>query len=121
MTEKTALRSLIEAVEQNATHDVVQIHAKAIASAARDLGEYWPAYDVEKTYAGSLDAAKSLHGALIPGWGVELAVAGGFASALVFVDGYRDDFSDNWQTDLGENPCRPWLLAILKAHEDQHG
>lgn len=66
---------------------------------------------IYNAYNGSLDAAKALHEALLPGW-----------------DWGRDPNGYNWVSmhtneigcaDNGDTPARAWLLAILKAYRSQ--
>ena len=56
------------------------------------------------SYFGSLNAAKALHEALLPGWHFDVnprrAWVGAFEAAV-----------------SGQNLARAWLLAILKAYE----
>ena len=65
-----------------------------------------------QTYKGSLDAAKALHDALLPGksWTVCPGGAG--------VDYSRHDYRAEADND---NPARAWLIAILRALEAQEG
>ncbi len=63
-------------------------------------------------FEGSLDAAKALHDALLPGksWTVCPGGAG--------VDYSRHDYRSEADND---NPARAWLIAILRALEAQEG
>lgn len=117
-----ALDRLIAAVEAGEFPDDIT---------ARQLGmtaEYGGLPIIKTMYAafsGSLDAAKALHDALLPGWAVKLwAWVNDDADAQVYppvvVDrvGYErvegvDIFSA--ETD-GNNLARAWLLAILRAY-----
>ena len=60
-------------------------------------------------YNGSLDAAKALHDALLPGWGWAISADG--ASV------YGDD-PKVYDVDNAHIPARAWLLAILKAYRE---
>ncbi|WP_395543229.1 hypothetical protein [Neotabrizicola sp. sgz301269] len=68
-------------------------------------GEYIRAADA---YRGSLDAAKALHDALLPGWGFSVHED----SAEVEDDHAVGPFYDH----IGGDPARAWLLAILRAY-----
>ena len=65
--------------------------------------------DVSDAYSGSLDAAKALHDALLPGWGWTISADG--ASV------YGDD-PKVYDVDNAHIPARAWLLAILKAYRE---
>ncbi len=68
--------------------------------------------DVSVAYGGSLDAAKRLHDALLPGWDAlidldaKVSVSNGASNLIA----YRDFFGE-----ATRNPARAWLLSILKA------
>jgi len=62
-------------------------------------------------FSGSLDAAKVLHEALLPGWG---AVVGMFGWATL-TDTNSPGNSLLIETRIPGNPARAWLLAILNA------
>lgn len=69
---------------------------------------------VAKAYHGSLDAAKALHEAVLPGWAFSLAVgkrANGEMGCGAFL------VHDELEGIDGEadTPARAWLIAILKA------
>lgn len=69
-----------------------------------------------KSYHGSLDAAKALHEALLPGWfpGMSQNVHSGQWFAWV-----QDKFTYHFKANHQDNPARAWLLAILRAYEAQ--
>jgi hypothetical protein len=93
-----------------------ELAAKVEAGECRQEEISCAAFDVQPTltpwrgvcgeaYNGSLDAAKALHEAVLPGckWGVGDVWSG------VYWDGYYlHEPSD-------DNPARAWLLAILRA------
>jgi hypothetical protein len=76
----------------------------------------WDNFDLAATaFHGSLDAAKALHGAMLPGYDALLSLDGeGLCSVLVLPMSERDSKSTYWAT-TGTNPARVWLIAILKA------
>jgi len=59
-------------------------------------------------FHGSLDAAKALHKAVLPGWEADISLMSGevLVYEVVRVDGFLAS---------GESPARAWLLAILEA------
>lgn len=113
------LEKLVEAVEAG-DHVAVEIHAKALASAARDVGGMWPGFDVIKAHGGSLDAAKDLHDRLLPGWTTVLGQNAHHEDWSTIVrlteDGEIAHEYYGWSDDL---PARAWLLAILRAYAAQ--
>jgi hypothetical protein len=83
---------------------------------------------------GSLDAAKALHDALLPGWDwvARNDEVGGFANVMTCdFDAYSSVYVDGIEEIKGQvisgqshpvfslSPARAWLLAILKAYEAQ--
>lgn len=68
-----------------------------------------------EAYDGSLDAAKLLHDALLPGWGWEAGENATFVSiAQVWKSG-----RDKAHVATSETPARAWLLCILRALEQE--
>jgi len=114
-TGTTALRALIEAVE--AGKRGLGLNTAAV------FGDNQTAMDAVDAFDGSLDAAKALHDALLPGWRVENVSQ--HDNGAWWVSLHRPVQGD----DLGNitlpgatvavfdnpNPARAWLLAILKA------
>jgi hypothetical protein len=82
--------------------------------AGRDNSELWrPAlgdhgFTGMQAFHGSLDAAKALHDALLPGWRWHIE-----AKAAV-VCRIKDDFT---RAGCADNPARAWVIAILRALE----
>ena len=66
--------------------------------------------DVDAAFGGSLDAAKRLHDALLPGWAWDVCDDG---EADVWP--YDDIIDDRVVGICRDNPARAWLLAILRA------
>ena len=113
-TQAAALRALIEKVEAgNATFqdfDACKIFG--------DVAILAP----EEAYNGSLDAAKALHEALLPGWTVRLTAFSPNDRSIPYVHLFKmrmteDDpvMSGNSSGYDGRIPARAWLIAILKA------
>lgn len=107
-----ALDKLIEAVEAGA-----DVRATMVADAFPERELYFIARHA--CLCGSLDAAKALHEALLPGWAAILDID----SAKVDMHSKYDDGERNpsdeweWMFDVqGIEPARAWLLAILKAY-----
>jgi len=69
------------------------------------IGVY--ALQVLPAYNGSLDAAKALHDAVLPGWHINVA----WDFVHVFPQG--NDGNDNAHTGDNDITARAWLLAIL--------
>lgn len=107
----------VEAGEEAALYAAL----RAIASAARDNGNYWPAaHDATKAFDGSLDAALRLHDALLPGWAWE---GGSFSNAMsVYPPFYPgEDFDAPCYSGENANLPRALLLAILRALKARDG
>ena len=88
------LRGLIEAVGNGA-------FLMDVLSPEHEITAY-------EAFSGSLDAAKRLHDALLPGksFGV-----GDMRAGVYTENGYLSEQVE------GDNPARAWLLAILRAIE----
>ena len=99
------LRKLIEAVETGTISDDPR-EPDEFAAFDTD-GIAFSEYGIE-AYLGSLDAAKSLHEALLPGWDWYRWPQGDFEVRL----GYSTGFGGASPT-----PARAWLIAILKAYD----
>lgn len=67
-------------------------------------------------FSGSLDAAKALHDALLPGWAWKLESYDGFS--LAWVGPPSEMLLREHEADIN-NPARAWLIAILKAYRAQ--
>lgn len=105
-----SLSKLIEAVERG---DADFDWGFAASPSRKALPENW--HDAMNAYLGSLDAAKRLHDALLPGWGWETGANATFASiAQVWKSG-----RDKAHVATSETPARAFLLAILRALEQE--
>ena len=75
-------------------------------------------FSVAKAFNGSLDAARALHDALLPGWDWVVASCDengrGHPLAIVIPDASADN-DDHTVSVQSDNPARAWLLAILEA------
>ena len=92
------LRKLIETVE-----------AGAWCGDTTDLLGHGGHMNAYRAFAGSLDAAKALHEALLPG-----------CSAVIQTNGTAQTIRPNYERHTGvtvDAPARAWLIAILKAYE----
>ena len=107
------LRKLIEAVDRGDDFGVIP---KAQAA----LGEIGANYGVGETvcraFHGSLDAAKALHDALLPGWAWEVCSHDEPAAAIVW-NRAKSDREYVGERSEDRNVARAWLLAILRALE----
>ena len=102
---------LIKAVEAGEAAAVL-CAVRDMSSAAHDKGEYFPTHDVLRAYFHeSLDAAKNVHDALLPGWEWNIDAGDG-----AYVEN-RGDFGVPCPGDIPGMPARAWLLAILKAKQ----
>jgi hypothetical protein len=102
MTHKEALAELIAKVEAGVFPSYI---------CAYDLGlDGVECIDqVYEPFAGSLDAAKALHEAVLPEWAAAINTNG-----VAQVIGPRPDWSRHTGTATNQ-PARAWLLAILRA------
>lgn len=113
MTERlTALRDLLGAVEAGEARPyVIEECAAAIWSVA-----VWK--HVSPAYAGSLDAAKALHDAVLPDFIVDefSQNSRSMGWTVTIVNEAGRYISSHWP-ELGfqSNPARAWLIAILRA------
>ena len=74
--------------------------------------QFWPM--VADAFFGSLDAAKALHDALLPGWLVEIEIDDdGVWDVCIPWKADPEQCNSEWAQ--GDNPARAWLCAILKA------
>lgn len=106
-----ALDKLIAAVEAGGE---TRTGIEEISAGVFGLSE--TSVDVGTAYNGSLDAAKALHDALLPGWGCSIFSSPGYGYWIckaVRVEGglFREEVGHN-----ETNPARAWLLAILRAY-----
>lgn len=106
MTQKQAPQDLLAKIEagEMKPHQVFN----AFDTPCQDFALQQRAEDAKNAYRGSLDAAKALHEAVLPGfhWSID-SEAG---SACVF-----DNLMDIAEVGEGEDPARSWLVAIIKA------
>ena len=73
-----------------------------------------------RAFGGSLDAAKALHEALLPGWEWHSMSRNGVSLRGAWVENPGDAEASGyeWQDErIKGQPARAWLLAILKAYE----
>ena len=108
-----SLRDLIKAVEAGALcqGDFISIDDGDLIAAVFPLTDDVDAWEyVSMAVDGSLDAAKALHDAVLPGWEWHL----GPSNAKVYP--YNGNPGRSW-VGMADNPARAWLLAILRAME----
>ena len=98
-----SIADLIQAVEVGQWEPA---SARAVFGNLKD-----PYYIAYRAHNGSLDAAKALHDALLPGWMFRLS----HSNAKVFP--FNDTADVAGQYGMADNPARAWLLAILRALE----
>lgn len=85
-----------------------------------DLYEFWidAWVNAEKAHNGSLDAAKALHDAVLPGWVIhDMGNNSRSMGWTVVIASKAGDYasSHEGQDCRQENPARAWLLSILSA------
>ena len=105
-----SIRELREAVEAGTIHIS---DTDAFISVSDDPHRI---IDAHHAYRGSLDAAKRLHDVLLPNaeWFPKMSVHGPHGGIL-----YRDRADDTGVQVNSENPARAWLIAILRALEEE--
>ena len=105
-TRKEALQELLEKVEA----DVVP-EWDDVDDVARNQ---WA--NVVKAFHGSLDAAKELHEAVLPGWGAK-PTAGGAGAGVAYWGCVIEEWDSGEEISVHNMKCpaRAWLIAILKA------
>lgn len=114
-----ALDALIEAVTAgNLSQRDEDIYAPAIPLPHGDTTNLANVYSA---YKCSLDAAKALHDALLPGWVLYRMQWWPNAPdpAVVEIWGTQDgshSFKDGRSEAKAENPARAWLIAALQAY-----
>ena len=103
MTRKKALAELIEKVEAGEYCD----HVARIRGGfdGGDLASFTLAFE------GSLDAAKALHEAVLPGWDWVIGRTNDGLTIHANVGNEAEAFDDC--------PARAWLLAILRALQER--
>jgi hypothetical protein len=121
------LRGLMDAVERG-DEAAMNDACREIWRADIDVGKMpWiEPNDIRKAFSGSLDAAKRLHDALLPGWWWSIGTCKVSDDARVSPDDDRRapdggewaDYTDVDQRPPG-NPARAWLLAILRALDER--
>lgn len=108
----TALKDLLAKVE--AGLDTAHDHARAFPSESAYGHCTW--HDSHKASGGSLDAAKALHDAVLPGWspsiGQNVHHCYWFAHLLRADNG---SIVGDYEWSAIDNPARAWLSAILHA------
>ena len=67
-----------------------------------------------EAFSGFLDAALSLHEALLPGYGWGAGSWG--ARVWLYSDHPKWDGSERHEVDMVNAPARAWLIAILRAY-----
>ena len=106
------LRKLIEVVEAGEWPDGLVIPAPFTDTPQTG-------YAVTEAFHGSLDAAKALHDALLPGWDWTMH---GNGQAALWPPGSIDEQNAGCiEADIEGQPARALLLAILRALEGGKG
>ena len=115
MTRKEALAELIAKAEAGELPQPRDFRA-ALEVPMQDMRYTQMPNDARAAYGGSLDAAKALHEAVLPGWRWDVTVHA--ASVQDSKAKPNPRFPSSWGLFDGcitDNPARAWLLAILRA------
>ena len=107
-----ALKRLIDAVEAGSIRSKFDpAFERAIYPQVKAMSTV---YLAGEAYCGSLDAAKDLHEALLPGWRCEINWKPGEAADACVSNGSGDEIE--WgDAQQSASAARTWLLAILRA------
>ena len=121
MTDKQALRALIEAVEADGIGGTNWGDFSAVPPVAGTALGHVLAH---RAYHGSLDAAKVLHDVLLPGWPKNLNFTEHASGYYCCIFGPLPDDAGKWDfapksEARAKTTARAWLIAILKAYEAQ--
>ena len=111
------IKSLDELIEVVEAGDLTDVNRKLGAMFAADHSLAWDwVSNVNSAFRGSLDAAKALHEALLPGWfpGMSQNIHYGHWYVWVQAKATLKHFSAE-----DDSPARAWLIAILKAYRAQ--
>ena len=110
MTRKEALAELIEKVEAGSFPEDANVTELFGVAPPTRLMVY--AYEA---FGGSLDAAKALHDAVLPGWDCTLSIGASHASLSepIGINPTRGWYPG--PEAEADTPARAWLLAILRA------
>lgn len=104
-----SIAALIEAVEAGDDAAFRKANRAAFSTPCQDMAMQLRKENCRHAYKGSLDAAKALHEALLPGWWATLRYS---TRPLVTMGDVEEEFRAQ-DDDL----ARAWLLAILRAKE----
>lgn len=109
-----SLSKLIEAVERGLKSPTTWRDFEVLIPDGDEVSDL--PIKAHRAYHGSLDAAKALHDALLPGWfpGLSQNVHDGHWYAWV-------QTTVECASAFNNNPARAWLLAILRAVEAKGG
>ena len=118
MNNREALQSLLAHVEAG---QGIPMGYRADNMDCGPLNVMWS--KVDAAYKGSLDAAKALHEAVLPGWAVEI-ICRPFGLKphqwhVVLSTDHTGWGDGKYCRASGDEPARAWLQAILRALIDQ--
>ena len=106
-----SIAELIEAVEAGDDAAFRKANRAAFSTPCQDMAMQLREENCRHAYKGSLDAAKALHEALLPGIMWARSPNGQFC----LFDRNAEEVSYSFEKD--RNHARAWLLAILRAKE----
>lgn len=108
MTQREALEALLEKVKAGEAFRIDAPQRKNRTAEYECLGGYYQDSMAYGAFHGSLDAAKALHDAVLPGWGWRV----GIGNVLL----YRLGGEGRHEQSTGfHSPARAWLIAIIQA------
>ena len=113
---KQALIELRDKVKAGDDAGFRRANRAAFSTPCQDLALQLREEHCRHAYKGSLDAAKALHEAVLPGWFIRSLVQRGEEIWKVVI---WPDFSivgiEDMKAGTSSNPARAWLIVILEA------
>ena len=109
---KEALTDMLSKVEAGDGKGFRKANRAVFSTPCQDMDMQLREEHSRHAYNGSLDAAKALHEAVLPGWDWSV----GKSSTYVVKDGFGSfGFGELFDEPLSMDPARAWLIAIIKA------
>jgi hypothetical protein len=111
---QTRKEALIELRDKVKAGDISVIGPSSFSALDGGRGVYvdHQASDAMRAYNGSLDAAKALHEAVLPGWVLTFLGQDPYDWVVAV---FCERFGPRRQAIVPGNPARAWLIAILEA------
>ena len=119
MTRADALAELIAKADAGDENRFAHSFLDEVRAWRSPLEYFEVCNQVHAAYHGSLDAAKALHEAVLPGWEVEISTRDEIDCAVLDP---ADPEGLTWFVGKSlESIARAWLLAVLRALAQQEG